>query len=278
MTPPRATFAAALAFSLASGCLALVPASGAAASDRYTPQYGQFGKDVIWIPTPQPVVERMLDLAGVGPDDRLVDLGSGDGVTVIAAARRGASAHGIEFNPDLVALSRRRAKAAGVGGRATFERGDIFESDFSDATVVTLFLMPELNLRLRPALLAMRPGTRVVSNSFDMGDWTPDATAEVTQGCEHYCQALLWVVPAQVAGMWTLDGRRSMELAQSYQKIGGIVREGAAHWILRDTGMDGARIRFSLGGDRYEGEVRDGVMEGTVNGTRPWRALRQAAP
>src|SRR5690606_2054100 len=137
------------------------PASGAAASDRYTPQYGQFGKDVIWIPTPQPVVERMLDLAGVGPDDRLVDLGSGDGVTVIAAARRGASAHGIEFNPDLVALSRRRAKAAGVGGRATFERGDIFESDFSDATVVTLFLMPELNLRLRPALLAMRPGTRV---------------------------------------------------------------------------------------------------------------------
>ena len=278
MTPPRATFAAALAFLLASGCLALVPASGAAASDRYTPQYGQLGKDVIWIPTPQPVVERMLDLAGVGPDDRLVDLGSGDGVTVIAAARRGASAHGIEFNPDLVALSRRRAKAAGVGGRATFERGDIFESDFSDATVVTLFLMPELNLRLRPALLAMRPGTRVVSNSFDMGDWTPDATAEVTQGCEHYCQALLWVVPAQVAGMWTLDGRRSMELAQSYQKIGGIVREGDAHWILRDAGMDGARIRFSLGGDRYEGEVRDGVMEGTVNGSRPWRALRQAAP
>lgn len=278
MTPPRPTLAAALACWLALGGCAPATAGTVAASDRYTPEYGQLGKDVVWIPTPAPVVERMLDLAGVGPDDHLVDLGSGDGVTVIAAARRGASAHGIEFNPDLVALSRRRARAAGVAARATFERGDIFRSDFSDATVVTLFLLPELNLRLRPTLLAMRPGTRIVSNSFDMGDWTPDARAEVTVDCEHYCEAMLWVVPARVAGMWTIDGRRSMELAQSHQKIGGIVREGDAHWILRDAGMDGARIRFSLGGDRYEGEVRDGVMEGTVNGTRPWRALRQAGP
>ncbi|MBJ6980045.1 methyltransferase domain-containing protein [Luteimonas sp. MC1895] len=278
MTPPRTPFAAALVFWLALGGCALVPSGIAAASDRYTPEYGQLGKDVVWIPTPQPVVERMLDLAGVGPDDRLVDLGSGDGVTVIAAARRGATARGIEFNPDLVALSRRRAKAAGVAARASFERGDIFESDFSDATVITLFLLPELNLRLRPVLLDMPPGTRIVSNSFDMGDWTPDATAEVGEGCEHYCEALLWIVPANVAGLWTIDGRRSMELAQSHQKIGGIVREGEAHWILRDAGMDGARIRFSLGEDRYEGEVRDGVMKGTVNGVRPWRATRHAAP
>jgi len=274
MTPLRAIPAAALAFWLALGCCALAPAGTAAASDRYTPEYGQLGKDVIWVPTSQPVAERMLNMAGLGPGDRLVDLGSGDGVTVIAAARRGATAHGIEFNPDLVALSRRRARAAGVAGRASFERGDIFESDFSDATVVTLFLLPELNLRLRPVLLEMRPGTRIVSNSFDMGDWTPDATTEVTEGCEHYCEAMLWVVPAQVAGMWTIDGRRSMELAQSYQKIGGIVREGSSHWILGDAGMEGARIRFSLGEDRYEGEVRDDVMQGTVNGSRPWRATR----
>lgn len=278
MTPHRAIPTIALASWLMLGCCALAPAGTAAASDRYTPEYGQLGKDVVWIPTPAPVVEQMLDLAGVGPDDRLVDLGSGDGVTVIAAARRGATAHGIEFNPDLVALSRRRARAAGVAGRATFERGDIFRSDFSDATVVTLFLLPELNLRLRPVLLEMRPGTRIVSNSFDMGDWTPDASAEVTEGCEHYCDAMLWIVPARVAGMWTIDGRRSMELAQSYQKIGGIVREGDAHWILREAVMDGARIRFSLGEDRYEGKVRDGAMEGTVNGTRPWKAIRQTAP
>ena len=278
MTPPRRTLAAALAYCLTLGCYLLAPAGTLAASDRYVPEYGQLGKDVIWIPTSQPMVERMLDMAGLGPDDRLVDLGSGDGVTVIAAARRGATAHGIEFNPDLVALSRRHAKAAGVAGRATFERGDIFESDFSDATVVTLFLMPEINLRLRPVLLEMRPGTRIVSNSFDMGDWTPDATAEVTEGCEHYCEAMLWIVPAKVAGMWTIDGGRSMELAQSYQKIGGIVREGASHWIISDAGMDGARIRFSLGDDRYEGEVRDGVMQGSINGSRPWRATRSAPP
>ena len=267
----------ALAF---ASCLVLAwgiafPAAGQAARDRLAaPVYGQAGKDVIWIPTSPPMVERMLDMAAVGPGDRLVDLGSGDGVTVIAAARRGATAHGIEFNPELVALSRRRARAAGVADRATFARGDIFESDFSDATVVTLFLMPEVNLKLRPTLLAMRPGTRIVSNSFDMGDWQPDATAEVTQGCEHYCEALSWVVPAQVAGLWTIDGRRSLEIAQSYQKIGGIVREGSAHWILRDAGMDGTRIRFSIDGDRYEGEVRGDVMQGTVNGTGPWQARR----
>jgi len=277
MTPFRTIRAIAPAFRLALACCALALAGAAAARDPYTPEYGQLGKDVIWVPTAQPMVEGMLDMAGLRPDDLLVDLGSGDGVTVIAAARRGATARGIEFNPDLVALSRRRAKAAGVAARATFERGDIFESDFSDATVVTLFLLPELNLRLRPVLLAMRPGTRIVSNSFDMGDWTPDATSEVTEGCEHYCEALLWVVPAKVAGLWTLDGRRSMELAQSHQKIGGIVREGDAHWILRDAGMEGARIRFSLGDDRYEGEVRGDAMQGTVNGARPWKATRDAA-
>src|SRR5690606_29568812 len=115
----------------------------------------------------------------------------------------------------------------------SFERGDIFKTDFSDATVVTLFLLPELNLRLRPVLLDMHPGTRIASNSFDMGEWTPDATGEVNEDCEHYCEVMLWVVPAQVAGVWTIDGRRSMDLAQSYQKIGGIVREGDSHWILR---------------------------------------------
>ena len=266
-----ATLACSAAF---AGGPALAQSGAAPAKQAYTPEVGQLGKDVVWVPTPRAMVERMLDMAELTPDDRLVDLGSGDGVLVISAAERGARARGIEFNPDLVALSRQRAKAAGVAGRASFERGDIFRSDFSEATVVTLFLMPEINLRLRPTLLQMPPGTRIVSNSFDMGDWEPDMSAEVTRDCEHYCEAMLWVVPAQVAGMWTLDGR-PLELAQSYQKIGGILRGRAPPGILAGGRMDGRHIRFSIDGDTYEGEVGDGVMRGSVNGTLPWRAVRE---
>jgi hypothetical protein len=187
-----------------AGSGALAQSGASTASPAYTPKVGQLGKDVVWVPTSQAMVDRMLDMAELTARDRLVDLGSGDGVLVITAAKRGATARGIEFNPDLVALSKRRARAEGVADRARFERADIFQSDFSEATVVTLFLLPALNLRLRPTLLEMPPGTRIVSNSFDMGDWEPDATAEVTEGCTNYCHAMLWIVPARVAGMWTI--------------------------------------------------------------------------
>jgi len=241
-----------------------------ATQDDYTPNVGQSGKDVIWVPTPQTLVDRMLEMAELTPSDRLVDLGSGDGRTVITAAQRGASARGIEYNPDMVAYARRQAAAAGVTRRATFEQADIFQSDFSDATIVTLFLLPSLNLQLRPTLLDMAPGTRIVSNSFDMGDWEPDETAEVTRDCTAYCRAFKWIVPAKVDGAWTLDGT-PLTLQQRYQTFAGTAGSTAIH----DGRLEGSQIRFSIGSNQYVGKVSDNTMQGTVNGSRPWRATRQ---
>ncbi len=246
-----------------------------APNETYTPSVGQEGKDVVWVPTSQALVDRMLDMAKLTPRDLLVDLGSGDGVTVITAAKRGAKARGIEYNPDMVALSRARAKAAGVESRATFEEGDIFESRFSDANVVTLFLLPELNVRLRPILLEMEPGTRIVANSFSMGDWEADETAEVTEGCETYCRALMWIVPAKVEGSWTVDGKR-LDLKQSFQKLEGTLGDGASATPLSAGRLEGARIQFSVGNDKYVGEFRGSRMQGTINGSRRWQASRNA--
>ena len=171
------------------------------AQKPFEPVTGQAGKDVIWVPTPEATVNAMLDLAKVTASDHLIDLGSGNGITVITAAKRGATAHGVEFNPDMVELSKRLAKEAGVSAKATFTQGDLFEADLSKATVITLFLLPDINRRLRPSLLELKPGTRVVSNTFDMGDWEADEkmTAQCTTS---WCNALLWVVPAKVAGTW----------------------------------------------------------------------------
>jgi len=239
--------------------------------EDYTPSVGQSGKDVIWVPTPQALVDRMLDIAGLTPADRLVDLGSGDGRMVITAAKRGAAARGIEYNPDMVAYARRQAAAEGVAGRVVFEQGDIFASDFSDATVITLFLLPDLNLQLRPILLDMAPGTRIVSNSFDMGDWEPDDSTEATENCVSYCRAMKWVVPVKVGGTWMLDGK-ALQLQQTYQKF-----EGAhAGQALRDGRLDGVHIRFTVGSDQYTGQVAGDRMQGMVNGSRPWQAVRSA--
>ena len=166
----------------------------------FQPQVFQAGKDVVWVPTPQELVNKMLDLAKVTPQDNLIDLGSGDGRIVIAAAKRGARALGIEYNPDMVELSKANAAREGVSDRATFLKADLFETDFSKATVITMFLLSDINLRLRPKLLEMKPGTRLVSNSFDMGDWEADATATAVGGCVSYCTAYLWIVPAKVEG------------------------------------------------------------------------------
>jgi tRNA G37 N-methylase Trm5 len=192
--------------STAAACLAatLAIAIALAEEKEFKPEVGQPGKDVIWVPTPQALVDKMLDMAKVRPGDFLVDLGSGDGRTVITAAKRGVRAMGVEYNPDMVELSRANAKQAGVAETATFVQGDLFKTDFSKATVVTMFLLPSINMRLRPTILEMKPGTRVVSNSFDMGDWEPDQTADVSDDCRSYCRALYWVVPAKVAGTWKL--------------------------------------------------------------------------
>src|SRR5688572_24201545 len=180
-------------------------APGAQAQDKpFEPVSGQPGKDVVWVPTPQPLVEKMLDMAKLTPQDFHMDLGSGDGRTVITAAKRGARSMGVEYNPDMVALSQRNAKEAGVSDRATFVQADLFETDFSKANVVTLFLLPSINIRLRPKILDMRPGTRIVSNTFTMEDWQADDTQVIGGDCVSWCTALLWIVPAKVEGTWKM--------------------------------------------------------------------------
>ncbi|AUN93626.1 SAM-dependent methyltransferase [Pseudazoarcus pumilus] len=238
------------------------------------PRYGQEGKDVVWVPTADSLVARMLDMAEATPDDVLVDLGSGDGRTVIAAARRGVPARGIEYNPELVEVSRRAAEKAGVTDLARFEEGDIFESDFSEATVVTLFLLPALNLRLRPILLDMKPGTRVVSNSFDMGEWQPDDQVEAEQSaCQTWCRAYKWVVPAKVDGRWRMDGGE-LVLRQTFQMLEGTLRSEGRAVELSEARMHGARIRFSADGRDYVGKVSGDTMRGTIDGDTPWSATR----
>jgi precorrin-6B methylase 2 len=259
--------------------VALLAVSGAIAETQpqeYVPEVGQEGKDVVWVPSAQIMVEKVLDLAEVKPGDYVIDLGSGDGRTVIAAARRGARALGIEYNPDLIELSKRNAARAGVADKATFVEGDIFASDFSQATVLTLFLMPELNLVLLPTILKMKPGTRVVSNSFDMGSWLPDATAHATRDCKTYCEALLWIVPARAEGRWRLDGGATLELQQAQQMLSGTLRSGTA--VTPVTGrLRGYEIAFTAGETRYAGQVKGDVMEGSseAGGKKtPWRASR----
>jgi hypothetical protein len=246
----------------------------AAPAPAYQPSEGQAGKDVIWIPTSQVLVDRMLEMAKLTPQDRLVDLGSGDGRLVITAAKRGAIAHGIEYNPDMVALSKRAAQAEGVSTRATFEKADIFESDFSNATVVTLFLLPELNMRLRPTLLAMKPGTRIVSNSFNMDDWEPDQVQRVVEGCRTYCEAYQWTVPAQVAGTWRLGNGQELVLEQTFQMLKGTLRQSGQAFPVRDARMVGNQIQFTVDGLRYAGEVKGRDMQGKVNGGNAWMATR----
>ena len=266
-------------YRLAVVCALSIPAlNGALAqtapakSQPYAPSPGQEGKDVIWLPTAQGLVDRMLDMARVTKDDYLIDLGSGDGRTVISAAKRGVRAHGIEYNPDLVVFSQKAAQAQGVAELATFEHADIFETDFSKATVVTLFLLPHLNLKLRPTLLKMKPGTRVVSNSFDMGDWQPDERAEATGECKNYCRAMKWVVPAAVEGSWRF-GDGELKLTQTYQMLSGTLTRGGNTLPISDARMNGAEITFVAGGLRYAGRVVDNTMSGTA-GSETWSATR----
>ncbi len=255
-----------LAAALAAPVMAAAPDAGQA---QYEPQVGQAGKDVVWVPTPQALVDKMLDLAKATPKDYVIDLGSGDGRTVITAAKRGIKAHGIEYNPDMVALAERNAKAAGVTDKATFAAGDLFEFDLSDADVITMFLLPSINERLKPELLKLEPGTRVVSNSFRMGDWTPDEEATVGEGCTNWCTALLWIVPANVAGSWTVDGQ-TLKLEQINQELTGTL--GNAQ--ISDAKMLGNQITFTANGKRYTGTLEDKVLKGNIDGGGAWHATR----
>ena len=258
-----------------AGLLALSPAVGQPAAD-YQPTVGQQGKDVVWVPTAESLVERMLDTAAVTPNDYVIDLGSGDGRTVIAAAKRGAKALGIEYNPDMVELAIRNAAEAGVSDRARFIKADLFETDFSQATVLTLFLLPDINIRLRPKILDMKPGTRVVSNTFTMGEWTADQTITSPPECKSFCTAYFWIVPAKVDGKWRLeDGELTVK--QQFQMISGTMRSGNVVAPIANGKLKGDEITFSAGGREFKGRVNGDVIEGTSEAGESkatWRATR----
>lgn len=245
--------------------LSLAPAPALAqaqATKPFEPSVGQAGKDVIWVPTPQELVDKMMELAKVTSSDIVVDLGSGDGRTVITAAKLGANARGIEYDPNMVELSTRNAAAAGVSQRAQFAKADLFETDFSNATVVTMFLLPSINMRLRPKLLEMRPGTRIVSNSFTMEDWQPDRS-ETIPNCSQWCTAHLWIVPAKVAGTWRLP-QGDLQLAQEFQQVTGTLSSGGASQPIVNGKLQGELITFVAGGTEYSGRVTGDTIQGTA--------------
>ncbi len=251
-------------------------AGSQAVADQYKPQVGQDGKDVVWVPSPDPLVDTMLDMAQVTANDFVMDLGSGDGRTVIAAARRGARAVGVEYNPDMVALSRRNAAAANVGNKTEFVQADLFETDLSKATVITMFLLPQINLKLRPKILELKPGTRIVSNTFTMDDWKADETKTVSADCTSYCTALLWIVPARVDGVWKLP-QGQLALKQTFQTLSGTLTTDGKAVPIEDGKMSGATINFKAGGASYTGLVANSAIEGTVTSggnQTAWRAAK----
>jgi precorrin-6B methylase 2 len=244
----------------------------------FEPEVGQSGKDVVWVPTPQSLVDKMLDIAKVTPADYVIDLGSGDGRTVITAAKRGARALGIEYNPDMVALSQRNAEKEGVTGKATFMKADLFESDFSQATVITMFLLPDINLKLRPKILDLKPGIRIVSNSFTMGEWEHDRSVQATEkeGCQSYCTAYFWIVPAKVDGSWKLP-EAELTIKQSFQMITGTLKSADGKSTAIKGRMSGDQISFKAGDAEYRGRVSADGIKGTVksrSGAGDWSATR----
>jgi hypothetical protein len=248
--------------------------------EAYEPQVGQQGKDVVWVPTPQALVDKMLALGKVTPKDFLIDLGSGDGRTVITAAKLGVNALGIEYNPDMVELSRRNAQKAGITAKAEFRRADLFETDFSNATVVTMFLLPDINIRLRPKILDMKPGTRIVSNSFTMGEWKWEQSVTVSpeEGCNNYCTAYLWIVPAKVAGTWkTTQG--TLKLEQEFQVVSGTLTSAGRVSKLANGKLNGDQLTFTLNGQSYVGRVTGDRIEGSTKAgasANTWSATREA--
>ncbi|HKA44654.1 MAG TPA: methyltransferase domain-containing protein [Burkholderiales bacterium] len=252
----------------------LIAAAAEAPQDSYRPVPGQPGKDVVWIPTPEDTVETMLDMARVTPSDYVIDLGSGDGRNVIAAAKRGARALGVEYNPDLVALSKRAAATAGVSDKATFVQGDMFEADISQATVLALFLLPGHLSKLAPKFLKMKPGTRIVSNTYEIGGgWEPDASVRSVP-CNSWCVAVMYIVPAQVAGAWRLQGGEWLVLEQSFQKVSGALDIGGIVLPVENGRLRGDEISFTVNRVDYAGRVRGDVMEGVAKGreTKRWSA------
>ena len=230
---------------------------------------GQGGKDVPWVPTPDELVDTMLEMAHVTPNDVVIDLGSGDGRTVIAAAKLGARAVGVELEENLVELSKQRAAEAGVADRASFLATDLFEFDLSPATVITMFLLPDINLRIRPTLLGLEPGTRIVSNTWDLGGsqrdpdapgWTPDQTVQLDP-CPSFCTSLLWIVPAKVAGPWQMSNGE-LQLEQEFQMVTGRMRADGRSAEIEEGRLSGTAITFRVGDTHYSGMISNDTMRG----------------
>jgi SAM-dependent methyltransferase len=245
-----------------------------ATQGTYEPKVGQAGKDVVWVPSPEATVEKMLDVAKVTPADYVVDLGSGDGRNVIAAARRGARALGVEYNADMVELSKRNAEKAGVSDKATFVQGDMYAAEFPEATVLALFLLPENLLKLRSKFADLKPGTRIAANTFGIEGWTAEETISIEGDCTSWCTVLLYYVPAKVEGTWQSE-RGPLTLKQEYQTITGTL--GSAP--IESGKVKGDEITFTVAGATYTGRVAPDGIKGTVNagGTESaWTATRSA--
>jgi len=244
----------------------------------FVPQVGQHGKDVVWVPTPQELVDKMLEIANVTPADYLIDLGSGDGRTVITAAKLGAKALGVEYNPDMVALSKESAEKQGVADKAKFMEADLYTIDLSEATVITMFLLPDINLKLRPRLLDLKPGTRIVSNTFTMGEWEEDYKVTTEDNWNSWNTAYLWIIPAKVEGTWKL-GRDELSLTQEFQMVKGTLNSGGKSITVNDGRLSGAEITFTINGEKFTGTVNGDKMLGTAVNTskgsmRDWTATR----
>lgn len=249
-----------------------------AKSSGFVPHVGQAGKDVIWVPTPYELVAKMLEIAGVTEKDYVIDLGSGDGRTVIAAAKLGAMAIGIEYNPDMIEISKRKAEEAGVSSRTKFIRADLFEYDLSEATVITMFLLPDLNLKLRSRLLNLKPGTRIVSNTFTMGEWEPDFEAMTEGNWDSWYSALMWIIPARVEGIWNLESG-ILSIHQQFQMVYGTLKENDRTSVITEGRLNGNMITFNVNGAIFSGRVTgEKCMTGTmISGSvkKDWNATQK---
>ena len=240
----------------------------------FEPTVGMAGKDVVWVPTDMPVVEKMLDMAKITPQDVMMDLGSGDGRMVIAAAKRGARAVGVEYNPDMVNLSRQHAKQAGVDGKASFIEGDMYEADISQASVLSLFLLTTNLDKLKDKFLALKPGSRIVLNTFRITDWEPDEELQVQDNCTTWCTVLLHIVPARVAGTWRL-GNGDLRLTQQFQKVSGELTTAGKTTTVSGH-LKGEEIVLTIGGVEHTGRVTGNSMTGTSGPQRQaWTAARK---
>jgi precorrin-6B methylase 2 len=229
----------------------------------YIPEVGQKGKDVVWVPTPPELISVMFSMAKVTPEDYVIDLGSGDGRVVVSAAKLGAHALGVEYDHNLVALSIRNAKKEGVTGNTEFIEGDLFKCDLSRATVITLFLLPDINNKLKPKLLELKPGTRIVSNTFAMGNWIPDKEVITEENAYGWNTAYLWIVPAKVEGTWKI-GNDILTIKQSYQVIHGWLNSQQKVFSISEGKLTGYGISFNIGKHLYTGQVNGQKITGML--------------